>query len=25
LQLELDGQVSRLSGGRFQRLAPQPG
>ena len=25
LQLELDGQVSRLSGGRFQRLAPHPG
>ena len=25
LQLELDGQVSRLSGGRFQRLAPHTG
>ena len=24
-QLELDGRVSRLSGGRFQRLAPHPG
>ena len=24
-QLELDGRVSRLSGGQFQRLAPHPG